>query len=214
MLTDAFFDQLSVCDNDEEVLVSLIKKIDPSACESAFLEAVNNSFGGLVGLFNTKYSALSRNNAIGANLAEIIKYMQIILMRTMKEKIRHRDLISNMKQLNEYLLFRNLASNQERLIIFMLNSRNFLLREEIISVGTTNSVIFHPQTIIRTIIDGGASAFILVHNHPSGDPSPSLCDIEQTVELKKICDLLSITFHDHIIVGEFDTFSMRSNKIF
>jgi len=213
MLTDAFFDQLSVCDNDHEILVKFIKLIDPSTNEGAFRHAVENQFGGLMGLFAASYSKLARNNAVGENLAILIKYMQIILLRTMKNKIRNRDLISNISHLTEYLLLRNNSCSLERLEIFLLNSKNFLLKEEIIATGTTNGVIFHPSSIIKQIIDNSASSFILVHNHPSGDPSPSSEDVFQTRELNKICEMLSITFHDHIIVGDTNIYSMKANGI-
>jgi len=213
MLTDAFFDQLSVCDNDHEILVKFIKLIDPSADEGAFTHALESQFGGIMGLFAASYSKLARNNAVGENLAILIKYMQIILLRTMKTKIRNRDLISNISHLKEYLLLRNNSCSLERLEIFLLNSKNVLLKEEIIATGTTNGVIFHPSDIIRHIINCSASSFILVHNHPSGDPSPSSEDIFQTRELNKICKMLSITFHEHIIVGEANTYSMKANGI-
>jgi DNA repair protein RadC len=213
MLTDAFFDQLSVCDNDSEILMKLIKMIDPSTDEGAFMQAVEGQFGGIMGLFGASYSKLVKNNAVGENLAILIKYMQIILIRTIKTKIRNKDLISNITQLYDYLLFKNYASQQEKIIIFLLNSKNFLLKEEIISTGTPNNVMFYPQTVIRHVIENSATSFILVHNHPSGDPSPSNDDVIQTRELQKVCKMLAINFHDHIIVGDMDTYSMRKNTI-
>lgn len=213
MMNDAFFEQLGVCDNDQEILLKFIKLIAPTTDEGAFTHALDSQFGGIMGLFAASYTKLARNNAVGENLAAIIKYTQLILMRTMKMKIRNRDLISNMSQLNEYLLFRNHSYPLERLEIFLMNSKNFLLKEEIVSSGTTNGILFHPTSIIKHIVDNNASSFILVHNHPSGDPSPSPEDIYQTRELNNICRMLSITFHDHIIVGDSITYSMRFHGI-
>ena len=214
MLSDSFFDQISVCDNDQEILMKLIKMITPDVDEGAFSHAVEHQFGGIMGIFSANYSKLAKNNAIGETLASFIKYMQVIFARTLRAKIRNRDIIKNISQLYEYLLFKNHTLCEERLTILLLNSRNHLIREEIVANGTANRVIFHHQMIIRHIVDSSATAFILVHNHQSGDPTPSQDDIEHTQELNEICNKLSISFHDHIIVGDGYTYSMRENRLF
>lgn len=212
MLSDSYFDQLNTCDNDVEILTRLIKILVPSLDDSQFSDAVENTFNGIHGILSANYSKLKANNAVGENVAICLKYIQSVLLRTLKYNIRNKDLINNISDLNNYLLAKMPSLKDEFLFIFLMNSKNYLIKEEIISSGTTNEILFHPMSIIKKIVDANASSFILVHNHPSGCTKPSRHDIESTIALNDICNMLSISFHDHVIVGGDQILSMRQQK--
>jgi DNA repair protein RadC len=94
-----------------------------------------------------------------------------------------------------------------------LNSRNTIIRNEIISIGSLDANIIHPREIFKPAIEYSAYAIILAHNHPSGDCSPSSADIEITKQLIKLGDLLQLPILDHIIIGENSFFSFSKEKL-
>ncbi|MCK5333958.1 MAG: DNA repair protein RadC, partial [Candidatus Aenigmarchaeota archaeon] len=93
-----------------------------------------------------------------------------------------------------------------------LDTKNRIIRDEIVSVGTLNSSLVHPREIFKGAIKESANAIILVHNHPSGDPTPSEEDKEVTKRLSDAGELLSINMLDHVIVGADEFYSFEENK--
>ncbi len=91
--------------------------------------------------------------------------------------------------------------NQEELHILILNTRMMLVHDQVLTVGTLNESIAHPRDILRCVIQHNAHAFILAHNHPSGDPSPSEADRQLTRRIREIAQLMKIDFADHVIIG-------------
>lgn len=89
----------------------------------------------------------------------------------------------------------------EHLCVLMLNSKNRVKGHALISIGSLNETLAHPREIFRPVIIAAAHAFVLMHNHPSGDPSPSDADKRMTLRIGEAARMLSITFHDHVIVG-------------
>jgi len=97
----------------------------------------------------------------------------------------------------------------ERFHVLYLDRRNRVISDEQLSVGTADHVPVYPREIIKRALMLNASALIVVHNHPSGDPTPSEADITMTKEIQKGCKYLGLTLHDHIIVGGGQELSLR-----
>jgi DNA repair protein RadC len=97
----------------------------------------------------------------------------------------------------------------ERFHVLYLDRKNRLISDERLGVGTVDHVPVYPREVVRRALDLNASALILVHNHPSGDPKPSEADIAMTKEVEKACGVLGLTLHDHIIVGAGREVSLR-----
>ncbi len=89
----------------------------------------------------------------------------------------------------------------ERFHVLYLDRKNRLISDERLGIGTVDHVPVYPREVVRRALDLNASALILVHNHPSGDPEPSEADIAMTKEVHKACNVLGLSLHDHIIVG-------------
>ena len=102
---------------------------------------------------------------------------------------------------------------QERILLLLLDCRLGLIRTETLSIGTANMSICSIRDIYRRAVQSGAVSIILMHNHPSGDPSPSLDDLILTNEAKKAGDLLDICLLDHLIIGDLRYFSMKEEGI-
>ena len=103
----------------------------------------------------------------------------------------------------------NYTPEVERLVVVALNCRGFPLGHAIASVGTVNSTIFHPREVFRAAIVASAASIVVMHNHPSGDPTPSSSDIHATRLLREAATLLQIPMFDHVIVGDPDIYSFR-----
>ena len=103
---------------------------------------------------------------------------------------------------------------QEQLICMMLDTKNHLLGEEMVFKGTVNSSLVNPREIFLTAVSYHAVGILLVHNHPSGDPSPSRADLDFTERVRRAGDILGIPLIDHIIIGDHQFLSFRQRGIF
>ena len=103
-------------------------------------------------------------------------------------------------------------SHEEFRVLF-LNRANRLISDECMGRGTVDHVPVYPREVMKRALELNACAIILVHNHPSGDPSPSECDIAMTQQIKLTAEALSITLHDHLIVGAASEISMASEGL-
>lgn len=101
---------------------------------------------------------------------------------------------------------------QEKMYVFCLNSKNRVIHFECVSIGTVDRTIIHPRDIFRMAIAKNAARIILAHNHPSGDPRPSVSDIDCTDELKQAGKILQIQVVDHVIIGNGKSFYSFSEK--
>ncbi|RWE06346.1 MAG: DNA repair protein RadC [Mesorhizobium sp.] len=98
----------------------------------------------------------------------------------------------------------------ERFHVLYLDRKNRLISDECLSIGTVDHVPVYPREVLRRTLALNATALIIVHNHPAGDPEPSLSDIAMTKEIQKSCKVLGVTLHDHIIVGIGREVSLRA----
>lgn len=121
--------------------------------------------------------------------------------------------VDDPKKLVAYLNFRMAALEREQLRLLFLDSNNGLIADEVIAVGTINAVPLYPREVIARALDHGATAIILVHNHPSRDPRPSREDIAGTRRIIAACAAVDIAVHDHIIVSACGWSSMRSARV-
>ncbi|MHA6299407.1 RadC family protein [Devosia sp. CAU 1758] len=121
-----------------------------------------------------------------------------------------RPLLSSSSQLHDYLhvMMAHLPIEQFRIIF--LDKRNRLIADEVQQSGTIDHTPVYPREVIKRSLELSASALILAHNHPAGDPTPSTADIRMTNEIKTVARSLGIEVHDHVIVGRFGSTSLRT----
>ena len=110
-----------------------------------------------------------------------------------------------------YPLLKN--KEQEHVFLLLLDSANQIVKKELLYIGTLNQTIIHPREILKGIIKYPCACFILVHNHPSGDPAPSLEDKKVTQRLTKVADLIQVPLVDHIIIGDCNYYSFKDNEL-
>lgn len=104
-------------------------------------------------------------------------------------------------------------ARKEHFIALHLNTRHVIVREELVSIGSLNASIVHPREVFRTAILECSASLILVHNHPSGDPTPSDDDIQITMRLAEVGELVGIPVVDHVVLGDTGYYSFRESKL-
>lgn len=172
-------------------------------------ERLITNHGSFANLMHSSPSGLKRSglDARMIRLLDIIRSSSIYLLQA---EIINVPVFQNSGQLADYLTATMSRQKTEQLRMLFLNAKNHLLADEVLSSGTVNHTPVYPREIMRRALELHATALILVHNHPSGDPSPSKRDVEMTEQVRQAADALEIVVHDHIIVGNGRSISLRA----
>ncbi|MDR2794347.1 MAG: DNA repair protein RadC [Holosporaceae bacterium] len=153
---------------------------------------------------------LKKIHGFGESAAILLAVIHEIFNRIHLESIKEHDIvISSSNQVLEY--YKNLLENErkEQLHLMLLNNRNRLIADKLMQSGTINQTAIYPREIIQLALEYGASAIIMVHNHPSGDPQPSRQDIIMTKSIADVAKKLDILLLDHIIIGKDSSMSLK-----
>lgn len=158
-------------------------------------------FGTLAGVLNAEPEALKQVRGMGDAGVAALKSVSLAARRMLRGKVENRPVLGSWQALLDYLAADMGDLTRERVRVLYLNAQNRLIHDEIAAQGTIDEAAIHPREIIRKAFDVGATALILVHNHPSGNPEPSRADIAITRRIAEAGQHLGVTVHDHIIVG-------------
>jgi DNA repair protein RadC len=172
------------------------------------------AFGSFSAILQAPKEALQSIEGVGCGLSEALHALKLFCDRRLLQDIRHeKNLLNSFDNLMVYLRHTQGLYTKEVVRILFLDSNYQLIAEETPHQGTVNQTLFYTREIIERCFLKAASAFILVHNHPSGDASPSNADIEATKHLMKACDSIQIEFIDHIIIAQNNYFSFRKKSL-
>jgi DNA repair protein RadC len=160
-----------------------------------------NKFGTLQSLARASISDLQKVKGIGRDKAVTLVAAFALARKMAKELQSESPVLDNPENVVQLLRDQNLVKNVETLQVLLLNTRYKLIRVEDISDGTRDTILFDAGAVFKKAIEAGAAAIIVVHNHPSGDPSPSEPDIRATRDLIRAGKLLKIEVLDHVIIG-------------
>ena len=158
-------------------------------------------FGSLTDVLHADAEALQRIDGVGQASAAALKSVGIAARRMTRGKIEKKPVLASWQALLDYLALDMGALKHERVRVLFLDTRNHLILDHLASEGSIDEAAIHPREVIRKAFDIGATALILVHNHPSGNPEPSRADIAITSRIAEAGRHLGITVHDHVIVG-------------
>ena len=164
-------------------------------------KALVDRFGSLGGVLSAEPEALIQIKGIGDSAATALKVVRAAGLRLSRQQITKRDVIGSWDQLLAYCKAAMGYQKIEQLRILFLDRKNVLITDEVQQQGTVDHTPLYPREVVKRALELGASAIILVHNHPSGDPTPSRADIEMTRQVKDVCEKLGIALHDHVIIG-------------
>ena len=132
------------------------------------------------------------------------------MREALREEVLEAPVFPDMRALLDYMRAEIAHEPAEQLRVLFLDSTNRLIRDEPMALGSINETAVYPREIVRRALEINATALLLVHNHPSGDPSPSRGDIEATARVAEAARLLEIVVHDHIIVARSGWSSFRA----
>ena len=168
--------------------------------------------GGIGALLTADASALARAG-LSEGAAGALKIAQASALRLLKAEVTNRPVLASWSALIDYLRADMAHLGIERVRILHLNSKNMLIADEVMSQGSVDEAAVYVREVIRRALELSATAIIIVHNHPSGDPAPSRQDIQLTREIAEAGRPLKIQVHDHVIVGAQGHVSLRAQGL-
>ena len=186
---------------DDEVLEMLLFGVFPDVDAKPVAQALINRFGSLTRVLAAPPDALMAAPNIGLQAAAAVKIVQAAALRMMQADLLEQPLLNNWERLMGYLTAALSREKIEQFRVLFLDSKNCLIADETQARGTVNHTPVYPREVVKRALELHATALILVHNHPSGDPTPSLADIEMTAAVRRAAAVLEIVLHDHLILG-------------
>lgn len=195
---------------DYELIEYLLALAIPRRDTKPLAKALLKEFGGLAGLFAADAEALRRVKGMGDSAIAALRIASATAVRLAKAEIESKPVLANWQALLDYLRAAMAAAPVEQVRVLHLNTRNMLIREELMAEGSIDQAPVYVREIAKRAMDLGSAAVILVHNHPSGDPTPSRADIEITRQVVSALKPLGIAVHDHIVMGANEHVSLKS----
>ncbi len=195
---------------DHELVEYLLSLAIPRRDTKPLARRLIAAFGSYGALLHADPQALARIGGLTEGAIGAIKIAEASALRMRRSQLTGQPILSSWDALIDYLHIDMADRGVERVRALYLNSRNQLIRDDLVSEGSIDQSALYVREIIRKAIDVGAASLILVHNHPSGDPKPSRQDIALTREIVEAGRLLGITVHDHVIIGRDGHSSMRA----
>jgi DNA repair protein RadC len=156
---------------------------------------------------------LARIPGLGEVGIGALKTVHAAALRLARAEVHERQVLDNWERLMDYLHSKLARENTEKFLVLFLDSRNGLIADEEQSRGTVNHTPVYPREVAKRALELAATAVILVHNHPSGDPTPSREDVAMTKEVAQALAALSIVLHDHVIIGNGRWTSLRGEGL-
>ena len=170
-------------------------------------------FGSFAEVIAAPPSRLIEVEGVGDAVVTELKLIHAAAERLAKGALRQRPVLGSWSAVLDYCRTAMAFSDKEQLRLLFLDKRNALIADEVQQTGTVDHTPVYPREVVKRALELSATALILVHNHPSGDPTPSRADIEMTKTIIAIADPLGITVHDHVIVGRNGHSSLRGLKL-
>ena len=200
---------------DEELLAIIIRSGTKScSCMETAAGLMRLTNGqGVIGLQRLSLRELSKLPGIGKVKAVQLKSICELSRRMARQRRAQRPNLCSAQAVVDYLMEDMRHLEQEQLRLLLLDTKCTLVHEKTMSIGTVNSTIMPPREICREALLRDSTCFILVHNHPTGDPTPSREDIASTVRIMNAAQLIGINLIDHIIIGDNTYISMKDSNL-
>lgn len=198
---------------DHELIEYLLTLATPRIDTKPLAKALLREFGGIGGVLAADPAALRRVEGMGEVSAAAVRIAHAAAIRLVRSRTTERPVLANWQALTDYLHASMAHDAVESFRILHLNTRNMLIYEDCMSRGTIDEAPVHIREVIKRALELGSAALILVHNHPSGDPSPSRADIQVTRAIIDAGKPLGIAVHDHVIVGAGGQVSLRAKGL-
>ena len=198
---------------DYELLELLLFRLIPRRDTKPIAKALLKRFGSLSRVLGAPPHLLREVPGIGASVAADLQVVAAINQRMQKADLIGRNVLDSWSSVLAYCKSAMAEEPREQFRILFLDKKNALVADEVQQSGTVDQTPVYPREVVRRALELSSTAIILVHNHPSGDPTPSRADIEMTHKVIEACKPLAITVHDHIIIGRDGHASLRGMSL-
>ncbi|MDN2579201.1 DNA repair protein RadC [Aquibium sp. ELW1220] len=198
---------------DYELLELLLFRAIPRADTKPIAKALITRFGSFAEVLGAPPRLLGEVKGVGPAVALEIKLAAAAAERMLRSTIRGRQVLTSWSAVIDYCRAAMAFETREQFRILFLDKKNALIADEVQQTGTIDHTPVYPREIVRRALELSATAIILVHNHPSGDPTPSRADIEMTKLIVESAKPLGIAVHDHIIIGKSGHASLKGLQL-
>jgi DNA repair protein RadC len=199
--------------SDYELLEMVLFTAQPRRDMKPLAKTLLKTFGSFAEVIHAPEARLKEVDGVGDVTINALKVIAAAASRIAKGQLQARTLLSSWNDVLDYCRTTMAFADKEQFRILFLDKRNQLISDEVQQVGTVDHTPVYPREVIKRALELSATAVILVHNHPSGDPTPSQADIQMTKAIVGIAAPLGISVHDHIIVGKNGHASLKGLKL-
>jgi DNA repair protein RadC len=198
---------------DYEVLELILFRAIPRRDVKPLAKDLLEKFGSFVEVISAPRERLKEVDGIGEAAISELKIVEAAAHRLLQGKTKKREVLSSWSAVLDYVRAAQAFAAREQFRILFLDKKNQLIADEVQQEGTVDHTPVYPREVVKRALELSATAVILVHNHPSGDPTPSQADIEMTKQIASAAKPLGVVLYDHIIVGKDGHASLKGLKL-
>ena len=196
--------------HDYELLELILFRALPRRDVKPLARNLLDRFGNLSGVLSATDARLLEVTGIGQEVITEFRLIEAVALNFGQSRIMHKPALANWNQMINYCRTKIAEKNKEEFHVLFLDKKNHIIADELMGSGTVDHAPVYPREVIKRALELNASALILVHNHPSGDPTPSKADIDMTNKLYALASQFNIVVHDHLIIGRVDEVSFKN----
>jgi DNA repair protein RadC len=195
---------------DYELLELLLFLAIPRGDVKPIAKNLLQKFGSLAALFRADKGLILETPGVGVSALHVIEFIQSLMVNVLQQEVIDKPLLASWQSVLDYCKASMAYDQIESVRLLFLDRKNKIIGDEIQQTGTVDHAPLYPREVVKRALELGASALIIVHNHPSGDPTPSRGDIEMTLKVQEAARHLGIEVHDHLIIGKGGHTSLKS----
>ncbi len=195
---------------DHEFLELLLFQAQRRADVKPVAKALLRRFGSFAAVISAEPERLAEVKDLGEVGIVTLKSVQAAALRLMRDDIMERPVLASWDKVLAYCRASMGYGSTEQFRILFLDRKNAMIADEVQQRGTVDHTPVYPREVVKRALELGASAIVMVHNHPSGDPTPSKADIEMTRQVRDAGKALGVTVHDHVVIGRGGHASFKS----
>jgi DNA repair protein RadC len=199
--------------SDYELLEAVLFRAQPRRDVKPLAKTLIATFGSFAEVISAPPARLAEVKGMGDASITELKLVQAAASRLLRGEVKKRPVLSSWSTVLDYCRTAQAFADREQFRVLFLDKRNQLIADEAQQTGTVDHTPVYPREVVKRALELSATAMVLVHNHPSGDPTPSNADIQMTQQIIAVAGPLGISVHDHIIVGKAGHASLKSLKL-
>ena len=199
--------------SDYELLEAVLFRAQPRRDVKPLAKALIATFDSFAEVISAPVARLGQVKGLGEATITELKLVQAAASRLLRGQVKKRPVLSSWSAVLDYCRTAQAFADREEFRVLFLDKRNQLIADETQQIGTVDHTPVYPREVVKRALELSATAIILVHNHPSGDPTPSRADIQMTQQIITVANPLGISVHDHVIVGKEGHASLKGLKL-